>query len=132
MALSRRARLFVIGLFITAALTLVLAGNEPDVQYSVDEIMVSPSQFEGDDVHLRGSVVVDSYDSYNFTFSLHGTYQNLTIDASGTPLPPSFEEGRVVAIKGELIKNNNEWKVIAEEIITGCPSKYDAAEENQT
>jgi len=126
MALSRRTRLIIIGLFAVVALALVLAGNEPNVQYSVDEVMNSPSEYDEGNVHLRGTVGLHSYDSTNRTFLLQGSNHNLTIDASGVAIPPAFEEGRVVAIKGELNQVDGIWTISADEIITGCPSKYEA------
>ncbi len=126
MALSRRARLGIIGLFIVVSLALVMVGNEPAIQYSVDEVMDSPSQFDNGDLHLRGTVAVGSFDSVNRTFLISGNSHNLTIDAAGVAIPPAFEEGRVVAIKGVLTKHGEEWTLSADEIITGCPSKYEA------
>lgn len=128
MALSRRTRLTIIGLFAVVALSLVLAGNEPNVQYSVDEVMNSPTDFEDGDIHLRGTVAIDSYETSNRTFLLQGTNHSLTVDSSGVAIPPAFEEGRVVAIKGELNHVSGVWVISAEEIITGCPSKYEADE----
>jgi len=126
MALSRRARLGIIGLFVVVSLALVMVGNEPAIQYSVDEIMDSPSQFDDGDLHLRGTVAIGSFDSVNRTFLITGNSHNLTIDAAGVAIPPAFEEGRVVAIKGILSNHGGEWTLSADEIITGCPSKYEA------
>ena len=128
MALSRRNRLLVLGLFVVVALSMVLLGNEPEIQYSVDEVMGAPAEHSGD-VHLRGTVIIDSYDRVNRTFTLGGGAHNLTIDANSIAFPPAFEEGRVVAIKGELSQVGGEWRLLASEIITGCPSKYEAAAE---
>ncbi len=126
MALSRRARLGIIGLFVMVSLALVMVGNEPAIQYSVDEVMDTPSQFDDDDLHLRGTVAIGSFDSVNRTFLITGESHNLTIDAAGVAIPPAFEEGRVVAIKGILSNHGGQWTLSADEIITGCPSKYEA------
>ena len=126
MALSRRARLGIIGLFVVISLALVMVGNEPAIQYSVNEVMDSPSQFDDGDLHLRGTVAIGSFDSVNRTFLISGNSHNLTIDAAGVAIPPAFEEGRVVAIKGILGNHGGEWTLSADEIITGCPSKYEA------
>jgi cytochrome c-type biogenesis protein CcmE len=125
MALSRRNRLLVIGLFTVVAFSLVLLGNEPQIQYSVDEVMDEPTDFSGE-VHLRGTVIIDSFDPASRQFTLGGGIHNLTIDASSSAIPPAFDEGRVVAIKGQLSQVGGEWRVLADEIITGCPSKYEA------
>nr|AIF05987.1 hypothetical protein [uncultured marine group II/III euryarchaeote KM3_18_D06] len=107
------------------AFSLVLLGNEPQIQYSVDEVMDEPADYSGE-VHLRGTVIIDSYDPASRQFTIGGGIHNLTIDASGSAIPPAFDEGRVVAIKGELSQVGGEWRVLASEIITGCPSKYEA------
>ena len=107
MALTRRARLLVVGLFAVAAMGMVLIGNEPQTQYSVDELMQSPADFAGEEVHIRGSVLNGSLDTGEHTFSMGGGTYNLTIDFAGTAVPPGFEEGRVVAIKG-LFSNQAE------------------------
>lgn len=126
MALSRRTRLGIIGVFVVVSLALVMVGNEPAIQYSVDEVMDSPSQFDDNDLHLRGTVAIGSFDSVNRTFLITGDSHNLTINAAGVAIPPAFEEGRVVAIKGILSNHAGEWTLSADEIITGCPSKYEA------
>jgi len=127
MALSRRTRLGIIGVFVVVSLALVMLGNEPAIQYSVDEVMDAPSQFDDDDdLHLRGTVAIGSFDSVNRTFLITGDSHNLTINAAGVAIPPAFEEGRVVAIKGILSNHAGEWTLSADEIITGCPSKYEA------
>ena len=126
MALTRRARLLVVGLFTVAAMGMVLLGNEPQTQYSVDELMQSPADFAGEEVHIRGSVLNGSLNAGEHTFSMGGGAHNLTIDFAGTAVPPGFEEGRVVAIKGLFSNQGGEWKLHADEIITGCPSKYEA------
>ena len=126
MALSRRTRLGIIGVFVVVSLALVMVGNEPAIQYSVDEVMDSPSQYDDDDLHLRGTVAIGSFDSVNRTFLITGDSHNLTINAAGVAIPPAFEEGRVVAIKGILSNHAGEWTLSADEIITGCPSKYEA------
>mgnify|MGYP001285976178 CR=1 FL=1 len=125
MALARRTRLLILGLSITLAFSLVLFGNEPPVQYSVDEVMESPSEHEGM-VNLRGTVTVGSFDSSSRSFTINGSSHSLLIDAGSIPIPPAFEEGRVVVIKGILSLDDGVWKVSAEEVITGCPSKYEA------
>ncbi len=126
MGMSRRVRLGVVGLLIVSALAVVLLGNEPEVQYSVDEVMASPEEYDDGQVHLRGVVAIDSFNAQNNTFLLSGTSHNLTVDSSGVAIPPAFSEGRVVAVKGELLHHDDGWTLSADEIITGCPSKYEA------
>ena len=129
MALTRRARLLVVGLFTAVAMGMVLLGNEPQTQYSVDERRQSPADVAGEEVHIRGSVRNGSLNTGEHTFTMGGGNHNLSIDFAGTAVPPGFEEGRVVAIKGQFSNQGGEWRLHADEIITGCPSKYEAASE---
>jgi cytochrome c-type biogenesis protein CcmE len=41
-------------------------------------------------------------------------------------VPDGFEEGRTIAVKGHLTQDAGEWILSANEIQTGCPSKYEA------
>ena len=40
-------------------------------------------------------------------------------------VPDGFEEGRMIAVKGNLIQDGEMWIIDAKEIQTGCPSKYE-------
>tara|TARA_B100000886_G_scaffold82524_1_gene53757 strand:+ start:1498 stop:1881 length:384 start_codon:yes stop_codon:yes gene_type:complete len=127
MALSRTNRLLAVGGSILVLVVMMLATVDPQTQYFVDEVMENPEDFEGQ-VHLRGKIANGSIDSENYTFTLMGIEHGLFVDFSGTAVPDGFNEGKTIAVKGELVYDSGAWILEAKEIQTGCPSKYVSAE----
>jgi cytochrome c-type biogenesis protein CcmE len=101
---------------------------DPEVQYTVDEVMASPNEFTSEEVHLRGTVLEGSVDGESKIFILQGSNEEsrIFIDISSVALPDGFAEGYVIAVKGDLIEQDGKWTISANSIQTGCPSKYDA------
>lgn len=127
MALTRTNRLLAVGGSIIVLVVLMLATVDPQTQYYVDEVMENPHEFEGH-VHLRGEIANNSINSENYTFVLIGINHELFVDFSGTAVPDGFNEGKTIAVKGLLISDSGTWILEANEIQTGCPSKYVSAE----
>ena len=127
MALSRTNRLLAVGGSILVLVVMMLATVDPQTQYFVDEVMENPEDFEGQ-VHLRVKIANGSIDSENYTFTLMGIEHGLFVDFSGTAVPDGFNEGKTIAVKGELVYDSGAWILEAKEIQTGCPSKYVSAE----
>ena len=127
MTLSRTNRLLAVGGSILVLVVMMLATVDPQTQYFVDEVMENPEDFEGQ-VHLRGKIANGSIDSENYTFTLMGIEHGLFVDFSGTAVPDGFNEGKTIAVKGELVYDSGAWILEAKEIQTGCPSKYVSAE----
>ena len=127
MALSRTNRLLAVGGSILVLVVMMLATVDPQTQYFVDEVMENPEDFEGQ-VHLRGKIANGSIDSENYTFTLMGIEHGLFVDFSGTAVPDGFNEGKTIAVKGNLVYDSGAWILEAKEIQTGCPSKYVSAE----
>ena len=73
MSATRSTRLLIVGVALLALISLMLISVDPEVQYTVDEIMESPSDFEDEEVHLRGIVMEGSVDDVNKVFILSGT-----------------------------------------------------------
>ncbi len=127
MSLSRSSRLLVVGLLCVAVLGMAMISIEPEVQYSVDEVLSSPLDFEDRIVFLRGKVTIDSLDSQTKTFDLGGVSTSLVVDFTGVAIPDGFHEGLTIAVRGTLMNSDEGWILNAHEIQTGCPSKYQAA-----
>ncbi len=127
MALTRTNRLLAVGGSILVLVVMMLATVDPQTQYFVDEVMENPEEFEGQ-VHLRGEIANNSIDSEKYTFILMGVEHELFVDFSGTAVPDGFNEGKTIAVKGQLIYESGSWILEAKEIQTGCPSKYVSAE----
>ena len=126
MSLTRKNRLFIAGFSMALLLILMFVSIEPQVQQSVDEVMDDPSAYEGP-LHVRGEVSTGSLDSGNFSFTISGISYALKVDYSSTVIPDGFDEGNMIAIKGDLLNDEGLWLLHAHEIQTGCPSKYEAA-----
>jgi len=122
--LERRVRILVTLGLIVALLGLMLISVEPEVDLSVDQLMESPDQYEGETLRLHGTVQI--LDMENHTLILAGETFTIQIDYSGTSLPSGADEGKTISVRGELTSNGEDWIAHAYEIKTGCPSKYEA------
>lgn len=109
---------------VAALMGLMLISVEPEVDLSVDQLMQSPEEYEGETLRLHGTV--HSLDRGNQTLTLEGENNFISIDYSGTSLPTGADENKSISVRGELILNGDDWVVHAYEIKTGCPSKYEA------
>jgi len=108
---------------MAALVALMFISVDPETQYYIDEVMDSPQNHEGD-IHMRGQVEPDSINSSASFFMLIGIEHSLSIDYSGAAIPDGFDEGITIAVKGQLVNENGNWILKANEIQTGCPSKY--------
>ena len=123
--MERRVRILVTFGLIAALMGLMLISVEPEVDLSVDQLMESPEEYEGETLRLHGTV--ESLDRGNQTLILVGETDSITIDYSGTSLPTGADEGKSISVRGELSDDDSgDWILHAYEIKTGCPSKYEA------
>ena len=122
--MERRVRIVVTLGMIAVLSGLMLISVEPEVDLSVDQLMESPEQYEGDTFRLYGSVL--SMDMNNNSLSLQGDNHTIVIDFGGAALPSGVDEGKTISVRGELTASDDDWIVHAYEIKTGCPSKYEA------
>ena len=104
---------------------LMFLSVDPQVQYTVDEVMDSPEEFTSDEVNIRGIVKNQSIDNSSSTFLLQGSESQILVSFATIAVPDGFEEGRMIAVKGNLIQDEEMWIIDAKEIQTGCPSKYE-------
>ena len=125
MNLSRRGRLLGAGCIALLALSATLFLSEPTPSMAVDELMKSPSKYDGEELSIRGVVVNGSYDAQNLLFSLEGADYNLSIDAHNAAIPQAFREGLTILVDGTLVKKGGLWVLEAELLTVGCPSKYE-------
>lgn len=123
MAGTRASRLALVSVCMAALVALMFISVDPETQYYIDEVMDSPQNHEGD-IHMRGQVEPDSINSSTSFFMLIGIEHSLSIDYSGAAIPDGFDEGITIAVKGQLVNENGNWILKANEIQTGCPSKY--------
>ena len=103
-----------------------MASVDPEIQYSVDEIMDEPVKIQDGHIFVRGAVSPDSLDNQEMTFILKGVTDEIFVDFTDSPIPDGFDEGRTIAVRGDLVKQNGIWVIDSFEIQTGCPSKYES------
>ncbi len=125
-ALTRISRLVIVFCSSLAVLGLMMASVDPEIQYSVDEIMDEPLKFKDDHIFVRGFVSPDTLDNQEMSFILKGVTDEIFVDFTDTPIPDGFEEGRTIAVRGDLVEQNGIWVIDSFEIKTGCPSKYES------
>ena len=110
---------------------LMMVTVDPQVQYTVDEIMREPDRFDGENIFVRGIVLPGSMNYDELVFTLQGSTETLIINFKESPIPDGFDEGRTIAVRGILQTDNSSngtmiWVINSYEIQTGCPSKYEA------
>ena len=125
MALSRLGRLLVVGLVLSSFMIMMSITIRPLPQYSIDEIMDDTESHVGERIHIRGTIVNGTLDGDSSFVTLIGIDETISIDISGLQIPVGFEEGKMVSVKGMLKIIDGTFVIRADEIQTGCPSKYD-------
>ena len=126
MALTRITRLAIVFGSSMAILGLMMASVDPEVQYSVDEIMNEPEKFQDSKFSVRGVASTVSIDNSDMRFILDGISHEILVDFADSPIPDGFDEGRTIAVRGNLNFQNGFWIIDSYEIQTGCPSKYES------
>ena len=126
MALTRLGRLIVVGAILATLVGLMTYSVEPMTQYSIDEVMDSIDEHENDRIHIRGIVVNGTLDLESGTVILSGTNSTMNVIISGLPIPTGFGEGTMVSMKGTLHPTDDGHVLRADDIKTGCPSKYES------
>ncbi|MBH33231.1 MAG: hypothetical protein CMB75_02385 [Euryarchaeota archaeon] len=129
--LTRLSRLLVVFGTSIAIFGLMMVTVDPQVQYSVDEVMSEPERFEQEKIFVRGIVLPGSMDYDELVFTLQGSTETLIVDFNDSPIPDGFDEGRTIAVRGVLQSELSSdgsliWVIESFEIQTGCPSKYEA------
>ncbi len=122
---KRFNKLIIISFSMISILILMFLTVDPEIQYTVDEVMSDPIIFENENLFIRGEVENSSLSLDNSKFVITGNNHIINVDYSGASLPEGFHEGLTIAVKGNLVKINNNWTLLASEVITGCPSKYE-------
>ena len=131
MQLTRLSRLVVVFGTSIAIFGLMMVTVDPQVQYTVDEIMREPERFDGESIFVRGIVLPGTMNYDELVFTLQGSTETLIVNFEDSPIPDGFDEGRTIAVRGILQTENSSdgtmiWIIDSFEIQTGCPSKYEA------
>lgn len=112
-----------------AAIYLVVSGFDNTVVYykTVDELVKDPQRFVSRPVRINGRLVPNSVQvkpgSSDYRFSLTKRGQDLLVAYSGI-LPDTMKEGQDIVVQG--IFDPARQLFVASEVLTKCPSKYEA------
>ena len=131
MQLTRLSRLVIVFGTSIAIFGLMMVTVDPQVQYTVDEIMNEPEKFDGENIFVRGIVLPGTMNYDELVFTLQGSTETIIVNFKDSPIPDGFDEGRTIAVRGTLQTDNSSdgtmiWIIDSFEIQTGCPSKYEA------
>ena len=127
MALTRLGRLIVVGTILAILVGLMTYSVEPMTQYSIDEVMDSVDQHENERIHIRGIIVNGTLNLESGTVMLTGSNSTMDVIISGLSIPTGFGEGMMVSVKGTLHLTDTGHVLRADDIKTGCPSKYESS-----
>ena len=123
--MDRRARILVVMGLIVVLATLMILGSEPEIDLTLDELMESPEEYEGETFRIHGAIVAGSVSYTNGTLVIEGANATVIIDHSPISLPVGATDGKTISVRGEFAKVGDDWVMVANEVKTGCPSKYE-------
>ena len=90
MQLTRLSRLLIVFGTSISIFGLMMVTVDPQVQYSVDEVMSEPERFERENIFVRGIVLPGSMDYDELVFTLQGSTEELIVDFNESPIPVSY------------------------------------------
>jgi cytochrome c-type biogenesis protein CcmE len=110
------AIIFVAGYLIFQASTTVVNPYIP-----ISDLKKNPEAYYGKEIQVIGNVTGPlTGDFQSLKFTLKDEQDDIIVSYKG-PIPQNFMEGIDVVIIGEL---DQDGKLIANQILTKCPSKY--------
>ena len=112
-----------------AAAYLLVSGFDDTVVYykTVDELLVDTARFETRPVRINGRLVPGSVQvkpgTSHHRFSLEKRDMQVVVSYEGI-LPDTMAEGQDIVVQGTYNASKKEF--VATEVLTKCPSKYEA------
>lgn len=112
-----------------ASAYLLYSGFDDTVVYykTVDELLANPARFKTRPVRINGRLVPGSVQVKPGTslhrFSLEKRDKKVVVTFEGI-LPDTMSEGQDLVVQGTF--NASEQEFVATEVLTKCPSKYEA------
>ena len=98
-----------------------------DYYKRVDEVMISPDQWEGKSLQLHGFVVKGTWmqkpNTLEYQFKVENKGSVLRASYTGI-LPDTFKDEAEVVLKGRLMSDGN-FQVEPNGVMAKCPSKYE-------
>jgi len=131
-------KLLVTVTIIAGGIGFLINSSMSSAQYykMVDELMVAPDDWVGKTMRVHGFVEAGSIDEQIVdkktlrTFTLEHKGHSIVVTHEG-PKPDTFKDRSEVVAKGRLIRDGGEVKLVADELMAKCPSKYEGADKNR-
>ncbi len=120
--------MLTVGILLSFLLLAMLIQAQPLPQITVDEMLDESSEYENNEVHVRGVVKPQSISEDGNMFILAGVESEVYVDATGIAMPEGLMEGTTIAVEGKLRTNEAGWVIEATQVQTGCPSKYETVD----
>lgn len=121
---------FIVPVLLVAIIALVastMRAGQGALVYSkyVDEVLVAPGRFVGQDLRVEGTVTAGSVQntsgSREFRFRVERNNREMPVHYTGI-VPDTFREGIGVTVRGRL---GADGTFEAREVVAKCPSKYE-------
>lgn len=111
---------------IVLAAVLLLGGTGIAVAGASPQSTLTPSSAqEADAGQASVKGMIEETDERNRTFVLTDGEAEITVRMAST-LPAAVQDGRSIVAKGELTHTDGSTALEADEVLIGCPSKYEA------
>lgn len=124
---ARRNRILAIGAILTVLLLATVLLQSPVPTKTVDEVLLSPQNFVGHEIAVRGEVRDGSIDNESMVFTLEGASSILRVNFAGASVSNGLDDNRTVYAEGKLVFDGEDYTLQANIIKTSCPSKYEEA-----
>ncbi len=115
-----KTKLVLAGLLLVGGAVVALAGAAPQAALSPTQA-VDTGQAHA--VAVKGMVA--QVDAGQDRFTLTDGHSNLTV-ALDHDLPAQVQPGTGLVAKGDLVTDGDGTRLVATEVVLGCPSKYQA------
>lgn len=121
--------LISIAIAVSAACYLLISGFDDTVVYykTVDELLAEPERYSSRPVRINGRLLPDSVqikpNTNEYRFKLTKRSDVVTVSYDGI-LPDTMIEGKDLVVQG--VFDTQKHIFVASEILTKCPSKYEA------
>ncbi|MDO8496769.1 MAG: cytochrome c maturation protein CcmE [bacterium] len=127
--MARRIKIVVSVVVLASAFSVLLWSTlREGAEYykHVDEVMVSPRQWDGKQLQLHGFVVPGSIlrrpETLEYKFQLQNKGSVVSATYEGV-VPDTFKDDSEVVLKGRL--DNQTFEVSPNGVMAKCPSKYE-------
>ena len=116
--------IFFVAILIIVVVIIAFWGFSGEEGYPTPEdVITNKAEYINKTIEVKGTVGEDSYQPETKSFKIVSGSYELNVTYSGG-LPTNFKEGTDVVVKGLFQEEDGVLKIVADEVVVGCPSKY--------